>query len=181
MSKLRLAATVGMVWVGSIGAGCTYTISFEPADVINNAIDEEHGHPLEVDILCLTDKDLDEYPLLTCTAADWFKDGGKKEEYGQLLALHGRLYSFQDDKSKDLDLDHWLGQALRGTIHEKPPGPVKVHHKAPFKRESAILLFPKYWDSEGNIKRAREILQPPSKYKPSFTIGIGKDRLNVPR
>lgn len=161
--------------LGVSGAGCSYTIHFKPAEVINSGIDSTNGHPLEVDILCLTSEDLRNYPELhALSSAEWFKD-----KHSKYRGIWDRVYSLTDEKlARGQGI--WKGKALRGSKHEPTPPAVEVKHTQPFNRKAAFLIFARFLVKDANddvvVDDRRPLeLAPPYKYRPRFGIEVIAD------
>jgi hypothetical protein len=165
-----------------VASGCSYTVHMNPQPVINTVSPQSNeGFPLEVDIACLTCKDLDPQNMLSlvsCTNEQWFdlKDKGKLKH-----SLEGRFYTFCD---KEYYQEKWggdrVGDYLRGASHDEAgPAPVTVKHPVPFNEDSAIIIFARWANADALRSAPSVVLRPPCDQKKHLFVEVGKTSMTL--
>lgn len=183
---LLIAAGATALW----GASCSRELTITQADHINTAMYRggSRGEPLEVNVVCVTKKDLDRpenqrlSPGSGITSDEWYArrpipgDKPDQESRGDRFWLpSNQILLLTDDKES---YGATKGVRLRGAQVDK-----KDHVTLKFSfpgglhdDESVIYVFPKFIGPDGKVLGVRPAkFHPPGAYKEDLFVEIGVD------
>lgn len=170
----------------SIGVmtGCSgYTLTFEVADVINAWGEDVTREMLDVDIVCLTQKQAENHPELvrgTMKSNQWFEardaDAASIGDIGprQIYALRRGGPDDGRDTLKGLALLSGRDRDDGGRMTV-----VKITHPQPGKAESAIVIYGRFSDRDGVARTSPLVIQPPPTWKDEILIRVGRQNMKL--
>ena len=165
--------------------GCgNYTITFEAADVINAWGEDVTREMLDVDIVCLTKKDVERHPEIVngaVTADEWF-NARDNDRGGSLLGNIPRqqIYAMRRGTAADKN-DTLIGEPLL-SAKDRQDGQrttVKtVKHPDAGNDKSAIVIYGRFSSKTGVAKVQPLVIQPPG-WKKNLLIKVGKQSMTL--
>lgn len=167
-----------------LSAGCgNYRVTFELNDIINAGASDARREQLDVDIVCVTQRDAEVLPGLNTgaiTCARWFELRDKQDP--AIAAIPGsRIYSLRSGEPGPRDT--LRGSPLQSPIDSreaKRQVVVKdVHHPEFLDDDSAIVIFGRFTMPENAGKVAPVVVKPPPGWlkNNNLIISVGRDRM----
>lgn len=183
----------------AVSTGCARMLTITQADYVNTAmhvnrpVGSRTGDPLEINIVCVTPKDLDHEandalaPDVGITSEIWFRDrpipGDKKDmddRGGRFWLPKGQISLMTYDTKC---FGKRIGEPLRGAATDRKDTVVKRFNHAGHLHDdkSVIYVFGKFIDRNGNV-----LPVPPAKFHPpgAYTeklhvkVGVDESRAN---
>ena len=164
-------------------AGCgKYTITFEPANVINDGgKGDDAREMLDIDIICLTKADAEDFPTLaegTMRSQEWFS--ARDEEDPRLRKLDKRIYAL---RAGGVSASYTLaGPPLASGRDDGRAYTVQVRHRQAGSKESAIVIFGRFHDDSGvkGLANTRPIvIHPLSVWHTDIRIGVSRTGMEL--
>lgn len=176
---LRLAGLLPAI----LAAGCGgYTVTFRVQDVINAPTDESSRKRLDVDIVCLSKKDIDRHPDLASggmRSDAWF--AARRGAPGaanindinpkQILALRGKGPEYAKYSSDDKVLGDPISSVRDG-------GQKSIVFKIKPPADNAMVIFGRFHDGRGGDASVSPVLiKPLPSWNTKLTIDVGTQKL----
>ena len=177
------AAWLGLPLIVLLSGCGNYTITFEVADVINAWGADLTAEMLDVDIICMTKKDVENHPEIankTVRADEWFKARG--EDSARFADIDpDRIYALRHGEAGD------RRDTLRGlpllSFKDRKDGlrttTVKVSHPQFLRSEAALVIYGRFSSQMGIAKTPPLVIQPPPRWNTDLLIRVGRTGMKV--
>ncbi len=184
----------GWIVVGlacSVLAGCGRSLTIQQDTYINTGgqaarpADKRTGEPLELDVVCVYPKDLDQAtnellrPESRITCRDWYdrRPVATGEEKGRFDLPRDQIYVLTNDERV---FGRHIGQSLRGALLDGTApvkkGPLQFRWNDLHSEHAVIYVFPKFVGKDGNVLPVLPAkFHPPGAYTSDLEIKIGVD------